>query len=235
MARSGGDLVQNNLSRGLITEATGLNFPENAVTDADNVIFEKIGKVRRRLGLDIEKDAETILFNETTGIIQEFVWRSVGKNGGVTFLVMQVGSELLFYEMTSSVLSTNIQETRFDLNSLKAPGAGPVDMTPITMAAGAGYLFIVHHNLEPHIIKWNRVTDKLEATSVSISIRDYKGLDDGLAPDEEPLALSKEHYYNLRNQGWDHKVRAGTVSNEAGATGQGSIFTEFFLGGQHGS
>jgi hypothetical protein len=33
-------------------------------------------------------------------------------------------------------------------------------------------------------------------------IRDFEGLDDELAVDEEPSTLSAEHHYNLKNQGW---------------------------------
>jgi hypothetical protein len=33
-------------------------------------------------------------------------------------------------------------------------------------------------------------------------MRDFDGVNDGLAIDQEPSTLSKEHHYNLMNQGW---------------------------------
>ena len=43
--------IENNFTAGLKTEFTGLNFPENAATDCDNVIFDMPGDVTRRLGI----------------------------------------------------------------------------------------------------------------------------------------------------------------------------------------
>ena len=54
MARSIGTTVENNFVNGLITEATGLNFPENACTDTLNCIFYDNGKVSRRKNVRFE-------------------------------------------------------------------------------------------------------------------------------------------------------------------------------------
>jgi hypothetical protein len=49
-----GTTTENNFTKGLITEATGLNFPENAATSTDNCQYTLIGDVTRRLGIDRE-------------------------------------------------------------------------------------------------------------------------------------------------------------------------------------
>ena len=54
MARGSGTVVENNFVNGLITEATGMNFPENACISASNVVFKETGEVTRRLGYDYE-------------------------------------------------------------------------------------------------------------------------------------------------------------------------------------
>src|SRR5690606_4166717 len=99
MARNVGSVIGNNLSKGLITEATGMNFPENAVTDAENVVFNPSGSVERRKGFDVEGSAVASSYGSEDGIIKEFLWRSVAKTGGYTFLVMQTGANIHFYEV----------------------------------------------------------------------------------------------------------------------------------------
>ena len=50
--------LENNFTRGLITEATGLNFPENACTETYNCVFHENARVERRLGFDYEDGFE---------------------------------------------------------------------------------------------------------------------------------------------------------------------------------
>jgi len=46
--------------RGLITEASGLTYPENSCRDLDNVDIEVNGSIRRRLGISQERDGQLI-------------------------------------------------------------------------------------------------------------------------------------------------------------------------------
>lgn len=215
MARNAGTVIENNLSRGLITEATGMNFPDNAVTEADNIVFERIGRVRRRLGLDIESSAVTHGYDDEEGIIKEFLWHAVGSQGGVTFLVVQIGSEVHFYEMTTSdTLSTNLRPVFIDLWDFAVPGATDLHLKPVSYASGGGYLILAHPGCDPVMIRWNKDTDYFESARLKIMVRDTWGVDDGLAPTEEPTTLTPQHHYNLKNQSWNRNVRVGSVSNE---------------------
>jgi len=54
MPRNVGSVVENRLIRGLVTEATGLNFPEDACVETYDCVFDNIGTVTRRLGIDVE-------------------------------------------------------------------------------------------------------------------------------------------------------------------------------------
>jgi hypothetical protein len=45
--------------------------------------------------------------------------------------------------------------------------------------------------------------DSISTTELTVYVRDFDGLDDGLAIDNKPATLSDSHNYNLRNQGWD--------------------------------
>jgi len=71
--------VENNFTKGFITESTGLNFPENAATDTDNCEYTLIGDVDRRLGIDLEANAVISLpVDRTNKAISTYKWNNVG-------------------------------------------------------------------------------------------------------------------------------------------------------------
>lgn len=218
MPRSLGTVLYNNFSKGLITEATGLNFPDNAVTESDNVVFERVGRVTRRLGYDVEAEAEAFYrgTGTTKGIIKEYLWESVAKNGGFTFLVLQLGSAVVFYEMgTDEALSQGMYQAGISLDLYKVTGAADTNEHPCVFAAGAGYLFITHPSCEPLLVQYDDETQEFTVSKIVIHARDFEGLEDSLGVDEQPTDLSTEHAYNLKNQGWFKRVRVGSVTNEA--------------------
>lgn len=226
MARSVGTALQNNLSRGLITEATGLNFPDNAVTETWNVVFEKIGKARRRLGIDIEDSATSQAYDESDGVIREFIWQSVHNSGGFTFLVVQFGWNIHFYELTvNSALSSGVVPDAIDLRNYKAPGAGEIKDNPAAFSSGAGYLFITHPNCDPVVVRFNKDENTFEIARVTILLRDFEGVTDNLSVSTNPATLSSAHHYNLKNQGWHKYVRIGSSTNEI-AEGSGNTDNE---------
>lgn len=220
MARGSGTAIQNKLIKGLITEATGLNFPEDAVTDALNVKFDPSGFIERRLGIDIENTATTLAYNDSDGVLKEYIWSAVAMNGQNTFLVLQKGAAIHFYNLsTGGTVSPNLMPVSIDLNNYKAPGAGDIREYPASFSSGQGKLFIAHPNCDPVVVRWNSQSDVFEVAAIKVLIRDFEGLQDDLKVDENPADLSTEHHYNLRNQGWDQEVRVGTVSNELGEGG----------------
>jgi len=86
--------VENNFTKGLITEATALNFPENAATDADNCDFSIIGGVERRLGIDYEDNYVYRAASRSENAIATYVWSDAGGTGGTQLEVTQIGSTL---------------------------------------------------------------------------------------------------------------------------------------------
>lgn len=220
MPRNVGAVISNNLSRGLITEATGLNFPDNAVIDSENIIYNPIGSATRRKGFDIEGGALAKTYDDSDGVIKEFIWQAVARTGGFTFLVLQMGTNILFYELTTEdALSAGVQPVSLDLNAYKSPGSGDIRMTPCTFAAGAGYLFVAHPNCDPVIVRWNQDTEVFESAKITIRIRDFEGVEDTEGILDNPDGLTTPHHYNLRNQSWNQMVRVGANSNEVGQGG----------------
>ncbi len=224
MPRSVGNTVENSFIQGLITEATGLNFPEQACADTQNCIFDQRGIVSRRRGFDYEADATTSNQTRSNSVIVEYVWNSVAGTGTINFVVVQIGSLLHFYNIgTSSSLSSGKKSFTVDLESRKAAGAPPVSDQPCSFAAGKGVLFVSHPYIDPFYVTYSPDTDTISNTVINVQIRDTDGISDELSLfDTRPTTLTKEHKYNLYNQGWYVTVRLGSGFSSPDSIGQGN-------------
>lgn len=204
MARTAGSFVENQFVAGLITEATGLNFPEKAVTETWNTRYHSKGNVKRRLGFDLENDVMSVVANVDQGVCRSYLWKGVGDRGDKTFLVVQSGSRLTFYEPDDSgSFGSGVKAFGVELEEFKTtiPGVSVSDKEA-SMASGIGKLFVVHPYCDPIYITYNEVSDSITTVSYTIEIRDFEGVEDGLEIDERPATLSTTHKYNLYNQGW---------------------------------
>jgi len=152
MARVAQEYQQFNFSKGKITEATPLSFPENAALELDNMDLRKDGSIRRRLGADLEANYNGFFTFDKIGFrtagVNNFLWKSVGGVGGRDFVVVQIGFELFCFDATADSLSDNyIGSSSIDLSSFTLPGA--VGDKELDFAAGNGYLFVVGEEIEP--------------------------------------------------------------------------------------
>src|SRR5688572_30346261 len=93
-----GVIIENNFRRGLITEATGFNFPDAAVTETYNCEFDLDGSVYRRQGFDFETDFETKTIDRLDKVINTYLWKNVAGNGDISVFVAQIGDTLYFWE-----------------------------------------------------------------------------------------------------------------------------------------
>jgi hypothetical protein len=204
MPRQAGDVIENKLIKGLITEATGLNFPEDAVTETWDCYFEPKGVVRRRLGIDIEAQGARVA-QEEVGAIVEYLWHAVSLYGTKIFLVLQTGDVVGFYELyTEQNISNHKKDFAVDLRLYKTTSGdtGNFAGTQCDFASGNGRLFITHPQTDPIMVKYSDTTDDITVTPIQLMVRDFEGVEDSLEPDEEPVSLTSLHHYNLKNQGW---------------------------------
>lgn len=208
MPRQTGMVVENNFRNGLITEASGLNFPENACTETWNCEFELDGSVRRRLGFEFENNHAEKTINRANQVVTSYLWKNVAGDGSFTLLVVQIGMTLYFYTVSKDdaysqgALATSITMTT-------VPGADSVES--LTKEAqfcdGNGFLFVNHPNMDPIRVSFDAVTNIATATSMSMFIRDFEGVaGDPYGIDTRPTStlagLNNIHLYNLYNQGW---------------------------------
>jgi len=198
--------VENSFIKGLVTEATGMNFPEQAVTETFDCIYAIDGSVFRRTAFDFEPNFTTKTIDRSNKAIREYLWQNVSGDGNVTVPVLQVGNTLYFYETNGTgIFSTGAQTTTVTLTPVS--GAPAPDAVEAQFTDGNGYLIVTHPYCEPMRIAYDIAAHTATATNIILQIRDFEGaVNDPYAIDFRPTstlaALDKYHHYNLLNQGW---------------------------------
>lgn len=198
--------VENNFKNGLITEATGLNFPENACTDTTNCVFNFNGSVSRRLGINFEDEFVVKNVNRTNVVLTSYLWKNISGAGTLSLLVVQVGGALHFYEISGATSTSQgtIADTVNLNNIASAPNANTIEAQ---FATGDGVLFVTHPYCRPFYCTYDAATQNVTATNLTLQIRDFEGdtADTGdvdTRPAGTRTTITKAHLYNLYNQGW---------------------------------
>ena len=216
-----------NFTKGLNTEATPLNFPENTAQELDNFDLFRTGEIKRRLGLDFE-DAYTVRPETTpaadadTAAMSLHEWKAVNGKGDVNFLVVQVGTKLFFHDLGAEPVSGTLRGS-IDLASFKT---GPAPENKVyTSAFGEGIMIVCNSEQDPAIIEFDEDTEEFSATAVKMEIRDFEGIDEDTEADLQPTNLTPDHKYNLRNQGWPKRttVNDALKGNKGVTQGQDPI------------
>lgn len=204
MSRSVGLTVENNFTKGFLTEFSGLNFPENACLDVENCTLTETGEVYRRRSIDREYAYVMNSVGYASGdAISSYLWTGAGILGSISFAIFQIGQVLHLWQPGISGSSVSAHE-RFtiNLNTYKVAGAPSTATERCSFASGNGKLYVAHGFCTPFSVEYNQTTDSISVTTLTIKIRDFGIQDDGLAIDAEPTTLSNAHKYNLLNQGW---------------------------------
>ena len=203
MAQAKSNKLYRTFTKGLITEASYLTYPEDSSLDELNTVPTRKGNRFRRLGIDYSVSNISVRLNyDPMAAKAEFVWRAVASTPELTFLVVQNGPILSFFDRSKPEFAANKKSFEINLNGYTRPGISDVTTKACRFASGKGYLFIVNPDIEPLVITYDKTADTITTTKIAVLARDFEGLRDGLQNDEEPSTLSKEHFYNLLNQGW---------------------------------
>lgn len=188
--------------RGLVTEASPLNFPENASLSEENFELLVTGARQRRLGLDFEEEYSTgPAFTNAADMegdnIFTYVWKSAGGVVDKDVLVVQLGSTLEFYDLREEFLSRDGFITTFLLGNV-FEGTSRYSFTTID-----GYLLLANGSSELLLIS-NLQPPTYE--KFSLKVRDMWGVE-YTESDEDPYFHPPQnapaaHFYNLYNQSW---------------------------------
>jgi len=102
--------------------------------------------------------------------------------------------------------------------TLTKRSGGTTGSNPISVASGNGVLTVVGDDFEPQYITYDSTAGTFATNTIDIKIRDFIGIDDGLAVDEQTTTLTDSHHYNLLNQGWADATPRG-ITNFFSTTG----------------
>lgn len=204
----------NTFIKGLITEANILAFPENASVDEDNLVLNRDGSRRRRLGMDYENLFAKIDTGINTGVARNSLischrWDNAGNIPDLSIGVIHVFNKLFFVDLTATSFSAAM------LNGGNAVSIyGTYDY--ISTAVISGYLVCATKGQNPFYLTYDGPTDTVTMNTIQIKIRDFFGVDDGLAVNTRPTSLEPLHHYNLLNQGWTNPIlsKTGVVDAE---------------------
>lgn len=230
MPRQALTTVENNFTGGLKTEFTGLNFPENSVFETSNIIYDRLGRVQRRRGIDLEDTGTYATIDRTSGVVASYVWLNAAGDGVTNLVVVQVGTTLRFYEASdpSTALSGQLLASSINLTTFAAAGTSISSISDeCQFAQGNGFLFVFHSHLEPFYVTYDPVTQVLAGNVITVEIRDLAGINEGIADTTRPTVLTDIHRYNLGNQGWrsGFNLTSSTSNSIPGAAPASRTFT----------
>lgn len=208
MPRSAGIAVENNFRNGLITEASGINFPESACVETENCIFKFDGSVVRRKGINFEPNYDVQHLIKTNSVINTYVWRNVSGDGNTTLAVVQLGSILFFYNTSSDSVSSGALSSYIDMAGFNVSGAPAPNTLPAQFSSGNGLLFVTHPFCDPFKVSYDPGTNTVSGEIIVLRIRDLEGdpadpYDIAERPIVDLINLDNAHRYNLYNQGWN--------------------------------
>lgn len=199
-------IVENSFINGLVTEATGLNFPDKACSETYDCIFDIDGSVYRRTSFDLEDSYSTKTIDRTSKAIKTYLWQNVAGDGNTTVAVVQIGNKIYFYE-TNGTGNFSLGAVASTVTITAVSGAPSVDTVEAQFTSGNGFLIVTHPYAEPMQISYDITGHSASASNIILQIRDFEGdINDPYTVDFRPTstlaALNAHHHYNLLNQGW---------------------------------
>ncbi len=202
MPQSLGQKAINNFVRGLITEASELTFPEGASVNEANCDLRRDGTRRRRLSAKVEDSNVLSSFTlSDTEVVATGDWENVGGNADLTFLVVQKGSTLYFYNKADLPYSAQIEAASFNLATHEYAGSAGAETVKCQFTSLKGNLIVSSPAINTVAIEYDAGT--LTGTAVAFKTRDFEwqgDIDTYYSNDSTPSDARK---YDAQNAGWN--------------------------------
>ena len=193
---------------GLITEFPSILFPENATVDELNCVIDNNGKLRRRrFGFETEANGTLSSYTLGTGVVSETIWENVGGVADLSFLVLQVGQFLRFYDL--SVLPLSDGEKSFTVNLASFSAGNGIGLGTNTIQADIldGVLVVAHPGTDLFYISYRSGSDSISSTRVRPRIRDFEYQTSEIETLSSEVGIgtnlnAAERYWDTINSGW---------------------------------
>lgn len=201
MARQTAVKEINSFSKGIITEASPLTFPDNASIDEENLQINNDGSRKRRYGMDYEPNYAVVSTSQPITddlAFSSYIWKSPGGYSEKEFIVTQTGTQVSIFDATSRPISGDLIYTT---------EIGGSRSTRFSISSVDGILVIASNQANILTYDWNGTS--VVPASGRLKLRDFFGVEDivggvnllqGTGVSTRPTALSQNHIYNLRNQ-----------------------------------
>lgn len=201
MARQTAVKEINSFSKGIITEASPLTFPDNASIDEENLQINNDGSRKRRYGMDYEPNYAVVSTSQPITddlAFSSYIWKSPGGFSEREFIVTQTGTQISIFDATSRPISGGLIYTT-EIGGSRA--------TRFSISSVDGILVIASNQANILTYDWNGTS--IVPASGRLKLRDFFGVEDivggvnllqGTGVSTRPTALSQNHIYNLRNQ-----------------------------------
>lgn len=192
----------NNLIKGLITEAGELTFPEGASVDELNCSLSRDGSRSRRLGLEFE--ASNVLSSFTVDPDQIFSvgqWDNPGGVAGLTFMVVQSGATLYFYNSGLAPYSSQYTGLSVDLTPYQIAGKD-ITLSKVEFATIAAVLVVASEATNTVYLTYDG--SAIGVTEIEFRVRDFEWISDvcDLTESIPNASITAARKYDTLNSGW---------------------------------
>ncbi len=213
----------NNLIKGLITEAGELTFPEGASVDELNCSLSRDGSRSRRLGLEFE--ASNALSSFTVDPDQIFSvgqWDNPGGVAGLTFMVIQSGATLYFYNSGLAPYSNQYTGLSIDLTPYQIAGKD-ITLSRVEFATIATVLVVASEAINTIYLTYDG--SAIGVTEIEFRVRDFEWFSDVCDLTQSiPLAdVTPERRYDTLNAGWIGNEGAPPETPPSGSWGSNTF------------
>jgi hypothetical protein len=212
----------NAINKGLITEFGELTFPEGASIDELNCSLNRDGSRAKRLGIQFEQSADLSSFTvDPAKIFHSGSWENPGGVSGLTFMVIQSGATLYFYNAGVFPYSNQYTGLSLDLTPYQVDGKD-ISLTKVEFATIAGSLVVASEAMNTVYLSYDGAV--ITPRQIEFNVRDFEWVSDVCDLTEKiPLAtVTTARRYDTFNAGWvgnygDDKVSTVTAPTLIGA------------------
>jgi len=200
-------------TKGLVTEAGELTFPPDASVDELNCSLERDGSRSRRLAVEYETGYSLSSSSYSPyQLVRTLSWENVGGVAGREFAVVQIGSDVIFYDKSGTPLSgqavpvSTSDSTTYslDLTTYERPGSLGAALEPIQVTSINGALVVSSPEIDIIYIERDETTEAFTVSTISFKVRDFEWQGDKSTYDEELTtgSVSVDRKYDTKNTGW---------------------------------